>query len=188
MCSIISENPGPEVTVKAFAPPHTAPCRVIEAASSSSIWMNVPPTVGPRAANRSTTSVAGVMGYPAANRAPAARAPSQQAWSPSMKCVPVSTPRGSACMARAFLYRGGFGGINCEVRAVHAAQITAAALLRCHHVWRMVPLGVESGRQRQHPGRTELHAEAAGFAALNDDGNAPFCHVHPTCAGTVCRS
>jgi hypothetical protein len=35
-------------------------------------------------------------GYPAANRAPAASAPSQQAWSPSMKCTPVSTPRGSA--------------------------------------------------------------------------------------------
>jgi len=25
MCSIMSEKPGPEVTVKALAPPHTAP-------------------------------------------------------------------------------------------------------------------------------------------------------------------
>ena len=62
MCSIISEKPGPEVTVNALAPPQTAPCRAMEAASSSSIWMNVPPTVGMRAAKRSTTSVEGVMG------------------------------------------------------------------------------------------------------------------------------
>src|SRR5579872_4573763 len=96
MCSIISENPGPEVTVNAFAPPHTPPCNAIDAASSSSICMNVPPTVGTRAAKRSTTSVDGVIGYPAANLAPAANAPSQQAWSPSMKCVPVKTPCGSA--------------------------------------------------------------------------------------------
>ena len=41
--------------------PHRA-LNVIEAASSSSIWMKVPPTVGTRAAKRSTTSVEGVMG------------------------------------------------------------------------------------------------------------------------------
>jgi hypothetical protein len=35
MCSIMSEKPGPDVTVKAFAPPQTAPCSVIDAASSS---------------------------------------------------------------------------------------------------------------------------------------------------------
>src|SRR5947209_1554325 len=79
MCSIINENPGPDVTVNAFAPPQTAPCSAIEAANSSSIWMNVPPTIGTRAANRSTTSVEGVIGYPAANLDPAASAPSQQA-------------------------------------------------------------------------------------------------------------
>ncbi len=62
MCSIISEKPGPEVTVKAFAPAQTAPCKAMEAASSSSIWMKTPPTVGMREANRSTTSVEGVMG------------------------------------------------------------------------------------------------------------------------------
>jgi hypothetical protein len=94
MCSIMSEKPVPYVTVKAFAPPHTAPCNVMEAASSSSIWMKVPPTVGTRAAKRSTTSVEALMGYPAANRDPAANAPSQQAWSPSMKWVPLRTPRG----------------------------------------------------------------------------------------------
>src|SRR5579872_4446160 len=81
MCSIMSENPGPDVTVNALAPPQTAPWMAIEAASSSSIWMKTPPTVGTRAANRSTTSVDGVIGYPAENRAPAASAPSQQAWS-----------------------------------------------------------------------------------------------------------
>src|SRR5271167_1455690 len=96
MCSIISEKPGPEVTVKALAPAHTMPCKVMEAANSSSIWINTPPTLGTREAKRSTTSVEGVMGYPAAHLLPAANAPSQQAWSPSMKCMPVRTPRGSA--------------------------------------------------------------------------------------------
>src|SRR5215467_10134363 len=172
MCSIISEKPGPEVTVNALAPPQTAPCKVMEAASSSSIWMKQPPTVGTRAAKRSTTSVDGVMGYPAAKRAPAASAPSQQAWSPSRKCVPVRTPRGSAFMLH---LRSGRRGLLClrhalavdgEVRAIHAAQIAAAAFLRRHHVGRMITLGIESGGEGQHFGRAEFDAETAGFTAL----------------------
>src|ERR1700685_1602586 len=145
MCSIIKEKPGPEVTVKAFAPPQTAPCRVIEAASSSSIWMKQPPTVGTRCAKRSTTSVEGVMGYPGAKRAPAARAPSQQAWSPSRKCVPVSTPRGSAFMFHLFCFRLGrlnFMTVDGEVRAVHAAEIAATALLGLNYVRRMIAFGI----------------------------------------------
>jgi len=62
MCSIMSEKPGPDVTVNALAPAQTAPAIAIEAASSSSIWMKTPPTVGMRAAKRSTISVDGVMG------------------------------------------------------------------------------------------------------------------------------
>ena len=62
MCSIISEKPGPEVTVNALAPPQTAPWMAMEEASSSSIWMKIPPTVGILDANRSTTSVEGVIG------------------------------------------------------------------------------------------------------------------------------
>src|SRR5215469_5040243 len=110
MCSIIKEKPGPEVTVKALAPPQTAPCRVIEAASSSSIWMKVPPTVGTRAAKRSTTSVEGVIGYPEEKRAPAASAPSQHAWSPSRKWEPVNTPAGSACIGCLLRFSFGFRG------------------------------------------------------------------------------
>ena len=62
MCSIISEKPGPEVTVIARAPPQAAPAMAIDEASSSSIWMKTPPTSGKRWAIRSTTSVEGVMG------------------------------------------------------------------------------------------------------------------------------
>ena len=62
MCSIISENPGPEVTVNALAPPQTPPCNAIDAANSSYIWMKLPPTTGTRAAKRSTISVDGVIG------------------------------------------------------------------------------------------------------------------------------
>ena len=62
MCSIISEKPGPEVTVIARLPPQTAPAMAIDEASSSSIWMKMPPTCGNRCAMRSTTSVEGVIG------------------------------------------------------------------------------------------------------------------------------
>ncbi len=41
---------------------------------------------------------------------------------------------------------------------------------------RMVTLGIEGGRERQHVRGTELHAKATGFAALNDDRNTSFCH------------
>src|ERR1700747_1332135 len=147
MCSIMSEKHRPDVTVNAFAPPHAAPCNVIEAASSSSIWMKVPPTVGTREANRSTTSVEGVIGYPAAKRAPAASAPSQQAWSPSMKWVPVRTPRGSACMIglrwrglALWLWLDDPLPVNSEIRTIHPTQIAATAFLRGDHVRRMVAL------------------------------------------------
>jgi hypothetical protein len=40
----------------------------------------------------------------------------------------------------------------------------------------MVALGIESGRKRQHMGGTKLHAEAARFTALHDNGNTSFCH------------
>src|SRR5690242_15004429 len=109
----------------------------IDAASSSSIWINVPPTVGMRAAKRSTTSVDGVIGYPAENRAPAASAPSQAAWSPSMKCVPVRTPAGSACIFGLLLGRQA-GTEDREIRAVHAAQIAAAALFGVDHLGRVI--------------------------------------------------
>jgi len=33
----------------------------------------------------------------------------------------------------------------------------------------MVALGIKSGREREHVGGAELHTEAAGFAALDDD-------------------
>jgi hypothetical protein len=40
----------------------------------------------------------------------------------------------------------------------------------------MVALGIESGRQLEHVGGTELHTEAASFTALDDDGNTSFWH------------
>jgi hypothetical protein len=39
----------------------------------------------------------------------------------------------------------------------------------------MVALGVESGRECEHVGWTELHAKTAGLAALDDNGNTSFC-------------
>src|SRR5579864_8885767 len=98
--------------------------------------------MGTREANRSTTSVEGVMGYPAAKRAPAASAPSQQAWSPSRKCTPVRTPRGSACIShhrsRAWFRRDETIAEDGEIGTVHAAQIATAALLGCHQVRRVI--------------------------------------------------
>src|SRR4051795_5914607 len=80
--------------------------------------MKRPPTVGILHAKRSTTSVEGVMGYPALNRAPAARVPSQQAWSPSRKWTPVRTPLGSACMSCSE---------DGEVGTIHSTEVAAGA-------------------------------------------------------------
>src|ERR1017187_4529321 len=122
----------------------------MEAANSSSIWMKMPPTVGILDAKRSTTSVEGVMGYPAANRAPAASVPSQQAWSPSRKWTPVRTPLGSACMARSE---------DGEIRAVHAAEIATTAFLGSYDVRRMVSRRIKSGRKTENVGGAKLYAE-----------------------------
>ena len=62
MFSCISEKPGPEVAVKDFTPAAEAPSTAATEASSSSIWMKVPPTWGRRSALCSAISVEGVMG------------------------------------------------------------------------------------------------------------------------------
>ena len=69
--------------------------------------------------------------------------------------------------------------VNSEVRAVHAAEIAAAALVRRNHVRRMIAFGIKGRRKREDLGGTEFHAETAGLAALNDDGYASFCHEYP---------
>jgi len=43
-------------------------------------------------------------------------------------------------------------------------------------VWWMVALGIESRREREHPGWTKLHTKTAGFAALYDNRNTSFGH------------
>src|SRR5579884_2012188 len=134
--------------------------------------MKMPPTSGTRLAKRSTTSVDGVMGYPAANRAPAARAPSQQAWSPSRKCTPVRTPLGSGCMAESE---------DSEVRAIEPAEVATAAFIGGNDVWRVVTLGVEGGGKGEDVGGAELHAEATALTALDCDLDRTFGHREGRC-------
>ena len=62
MFSIIRLKPGPLVTVMHLVPDHEPPTMAAMLASSSSIWMKMPPTVGKRRPMRSTTSVEGVIG------------------------------------------------------------------------------------------------------------------------------
>ena len=69
---------------------------------------------------------------------------------------------------------------NGEVRAVHPAQIAAAALVRCDYVRRVIALGIKGGRECEHFGRAELNAKTTGLAALDDNGNTSFCHGTPT--------
>jgi hypothetical protein len=98
--------------------------------------------------NLSTISVEGVIGYPALNRAPAANAPSQAAASPFMKCVPVSTPTGSAVALA-----GNFGLLNFlvriavtidgEIRTIHATEVATGTFVRVYHVGRVIALAVE---------------------------------------------
>src|SRR5271157_5640296 len=72
-----------------------------------------------------------------------------------------------------------FVPVDREVRAIHAAQIAAAALLRMDHVRSVITLGVESRGERQNVRGTELYAESAGFTALNHDLHRTFSHCCP---------
>src|ERR1019366_2787362 len=66
-----------------------------------------------------------------------------------------------------------------EVRAIHAAQIATAALLRVDHVRCVIPLSIESRGERQNVRGTELHAESAGLTALHHDLHRTFGHCCP---------
>ena len=85
------EKPGPDVAVIPRAPDHTAPMTAASDASSSSNWTNVPPISGNLREICSAISLAGVIGYPAKNRQPAAIAASAIAMLPYQKCLPVRT-------------------------------------------------------------------------------------------------
>src|SRR6266568_7803358 len=105
--------------------------------------MKVPPMKGARCEKRSTISVEGVIGYPEENLAPAAIAPSHAAWSPSMKCEPVSTPIGSAVVVGIVCLLGVFGlgrglgqaiSVYGKVRAEHPAEIATRTFFRFYGV------------------------------------------------------
>src|SRR5687767_15236961 len=72
--SDINERPGPEVAVIDFAPAKDAPTTAPIAASSSSVCRQVPPIFGSQSASNCSTSVEGVMGYPAKKLQPACSA------------------------------------------------------------------------------------------------------------------
>jgi len=69
--------------------------------------------------------------------------------------------------------------VDGEVRAIHSAQVAAAALFRVHDMGRVIALGIEGGRERQDLGGTELHAKAARLTALHNNINSTFCHENP---------
>ena len=58
----MSEKPGPLVAVIAFLPASEAPMQAAIEPISSSIWMNLPPTLGSSSAQSSAISVEGVIG------------------------------------------------------------------------------------------------------------------------------
>jgi len=69
--------------------------------------------------------------------------------------------------------------VDREVGAVHPTQVAAAAFFRVDDMGRVIALGIEGGRERQDFGGTELHAKAAGLAALYNNINSTFCHENP---------
>jgi hypothetical protein len=62
MFSCINEKPGPLVAVIDFTPARDAPIMAAMLASSSSIWMNFPPSFGSFCEQISAISVDGVIG------------------------------------------------------------------------------------------------------------------------------
>jgi hypothetical protein len=82
--SCISERPCPVEPVAARAPVASAPHAIPTASSSDSALMHTPPTGGSSSAKCSSTSVNGVIGYPAKNRQPDAIAARTNASEPSI--------------------------------------------------------------------------------------------------------
>src|SRR5690242_4038880 len=99
-----------------------------------------------------------------------------------MKCAPVRTPIGSACILALRCGRGPLVGaiaVDREVRAVHAAKIAPIAFVRIDCFGRMIALGVERRRESQNLGRTKFNAKAASLTSLDDYRDGTTCHGTP---------
>jgi hypothetical protein len=137
----------------------------------------MPPTWGHLWENLSATSVDGVMGYPPKNRQPAASAPSAQAWSPSRKCDPVSTPLGSAFNLSLLLFP--LDHKDGEIGTQHLAQLTMNTGFFILDLRRMITLGVEFlGHLQDVPGAI-FDAESASLTAVLDDVDLTMRNLHP---------
>jgi hypothetical protein len=69
---------------------------------------------------------------------------------------------------------------NGEVRAVHSAQIAAAALLGRDYLRGMVTLGIKRRSQRQDVSGAEFYTEATALTSLYGNGNKAFGHEVPS--------
>jgi hypothetical protein len=84
--------PGPDVAVITFKPAMDAPRQAPMDAISSSAWRQTPPRGGSSESMVFSMVVAGVIGYPAKKRHPAATAPRATASFPSSKVKDMGFP------------------------------------------------------------------------------------------------
>jgi hypothetical protein len=92
-----------------------------------------------------------------------------------MKCGPVNTPIGSACIF-GLLFRAGGDcarlvcavSVDGKIRAIHATEIASIAFFWLYRVWWVITLGVECSRKRENLAGTELNAETAGLTSFHN--------------------
>ena len=89
-------------------------------------------------------------------------------------------PAGFAVLAVSEAFLGSLRAVDCEIRAVHAAQVAAAAFFRMHDMGRMIALGIEGGRERQHMRGTKLHAKATALQRSTTIETRPFATRAPS--------
>jgi hypothetical protein len=59
--------------------------------------------------------------------------------------------------------------MNCEIRAIHSAEVTSAAFFRGYCMGWMVSLGVKGVRESEHLAWTKLNTEATRFTSFNNN-------------------
>ena len=156
--SCMSEKPGPLVAVILFTPAREAPTTAPMLAISSSIWIKVPSTSGSRDDMRSMISEAGVIGYPAKKRQPAAMAPSAMASLPCSSRGLFSSTLGTIGLPSSV--RVAIENGYSEIRAVEFTETAAGA-----GIWILYDRPALFVLVK-HSGRAECNTYAASLAPV----------------------
>jgi hypothetical protein len=68
------------------------------------------------------------------------------------------------------------GSVDCEIRAIEAAEVATATFFSSYDVGWVISLRVERRGKGEHVGGAKLNAEATSLASLDRDKDRAFRH------------